>query len=253
MSAQKNVEWLRHHTEQYRSSTNDMCEAIEDFDEVEKLGQGFSSADPLEGIDIGDGITPRPTFVNKKMSVEHKDAIIKLLRNYVDCFTWNYCEMLGLSRELVEHWLPIKIGFRPYKQPVRRFNPIIHDQVKEEVERLLDVGFSRPCRYAEWVSNIIPVDKKNTGKIWVCIDFHNLNKATHKDEYPMPIADKLINNSSGHRVISFLDGNVGYNQIFMSEENMSKTAFRCPDFIGLFEWVIMTFGLKMSAQHIKGL
>jgi hypothetical protein len=59
MSAQKNVEWLRYRTEQYRSITNDMCESIEDFDEVEKLGQGFSSADPLEEIDIGDGITQR--------------------------------------------------------------------------------------------------------------------------------------------------------------------------------------------------
>jgi hypothetical protein len=67
MGAQKNVEWLRHRTEQYRSTMNDMCEAIEDFDEVEKLGQGFSSADPLEEIDIGDGITPRTTFVNKNM------------------------------------------------------------------------------------------------------------------------------------------------------------------------------------------
>jgi hypothetical protein len=81
-----------------------MCEAIEDFDEMEKLGQGFLSADPLEEIDIGDGITPRLTFVNKNMSLEHKDAVIKLLRDYVDCFTWNYHEIPGLSRELVEHW-----------------------------------------------------------------------------------------------------------------------------------------------------
>jgi hypothetical protein len=44
MSMQKNVEWLRHRTKQYRSTMNNMCEAIEDFDEVEKLGQGFSSA-----------------------------------------------------------------------------------------------------------------------------------------------------------------------------------------------------------------
>jgi hypothetical protein len=79
-----------------------MCEAIEDFEEVEKLGQGFSSADPLEEIDIGDGITPRPTFINMNMSLEHKDAIIKLLKELVDCFTWNYREMFGLSRELVE-------------------------------------------------------------------------------------------------------------------------------------------------------
>jgi hypothetical protein len=65
---------------------NDMREVIEDFDEVEKLGQNFSSADPLEEIDIGDGITTRLTFVNKNMSLEYEDAIIKLLKDYVDYF-----------------------------------------------------------------------------------------------------------------------------------------------------------------------
>jgi hypothetical protein len=65
MSVQKNVDWLWHRTKQYRSTTNDMCETIEDFDEVEKLGQGFSSADPLEEVDIGDGIAPRLTFVKR--------------------------------------------------------------------------------------------------------------------------------------------------------------------------------------------
>jgi hypothetical protein len=42
----------------------------------------------------------------------------------------------------------------------------------------------------------------------------------------MPITDMLVNDSPGHKVISFLDGNVGYNQIFMVEEDMHKTAFR---------------------------
>jgi hypothetical protein len=84
--------------------------------------------------------------------------------------------------------------------------------------------------------------EKNTDKIRVCIDFHNLIKATPKDEYPMHITNMLINNASGHRVISFLDGNTGYNQIFMEEEDMFKMAFRCLGFIDLFEWVVMTFG-----------
>jgi hypothetical protein len=60
----------------------------------------------------------------------------------------------------------------------------------------------------------------------------------------MPIADILINNASGNRIISFLDSNARYNQIFMPKEDVSKTAFICSGFIGLFEWVIMTFGLK---------
>jgi hypothetical protein len=76
------------------------------------------------------------------------------------------------------------------------------------------------------------------------IDFRNLNRATPKDEYPMPIADTLINNASGNRIISFLDGNAEYNQIFMAKDDASKTTFICLGFIGLFEWVVMTFGLK---------
>jgi hypothetical protein len=74
-----------------------MCEAIEDFDEIEKLGQSFSSANPLGEIDIGEGITPRLTFVNKNLSLEHKDVVMKLLRDYVDYVTWNYREMSDLS------------------------------------------------------------------------------------------------------------------------------------------------------------
>jgi hypothetical protein len=48
-----------------------MCEAIEDFDDPDKLGQGFTSADPLEKVDIGDRAISRPTFVNKNLSVEY--------------------------------------------------------------------------------------------------------------------------------------------------------------------------------------
>ncbi len=43
-----------------------------------------------------------------------------------------------------------------------------------------------------------------------------------------------------------MDGNVGYNQIFMAEEDIHKTAFRCPGAIDLYEWVVMTFGLKSA-------
>ena len=79
--------------------------------------------------------------------------------------------MPGLSRDLVEHRLPIKAGFRPYKQPARRFNPSMNDRIKEEINRLLEAGFIRSCRYAEWISNIVPIENKDSGKIRVCIDF----------------------------------------------------------------------------------
>ena len=43
-----NVKWLQQRVEHYRANSNDMCEAINDFDDLSKLGQGFTSADPLE-------------------------------------------------------------------------------------------------------------------------------------------------------------------------------------------------------------
>jgi hypothetical protein len=152
--------------------------------------------------------------------------------------------MSRVTRELVEHVLPIKKWFILYKQPPRNFNLELMGKIKEEVEHLLEAKFIWTCRYAEWMSNIVPMEKKNMRKIRICVDLRNLNQTTHKDEYPMIVVDDLINRASRHKVISFLDGNVGYNQIFMTGEYIAKTAFWCPGFVGLFEWVVMTFGLK---------
>jgi hypothetical protein len=69
----------------------------------------------------------------------------------------------------------------------------------------------------------------------------------------MPVADLLIDSTSSNKVISFLDGNAGYNQIFMAKEDVSKTAFRCPGFIGLFESVVITFGLKTTSAYQRAM
>jgi hypothetical protein len=60
------------------------------------------------------------------------------------------------------------------------------EEVKNEIEKMLEVGFIRPCRYAEWISIIVPI-QKNDGQWQVCVDFRNLNRATPKDEYLMPV------------------------------------------------------------------
>ncbi|KAK1693016.1 hypothetical protein QYE76_009713 [Lolium multiflorum] len=208
-----------------------------------KLGYGFTSADELEEIDIGPRDKPRPTFISKKLDPHLRGQMIALLKEYPDCFAWDYTEMPGLDRSIIEHRLPLKKGFRPFQQRARQMKAEILVEVKKEIEKMLNAGFIRPCRYAEWISNVVPVEKKD-GRWRVAIDFRNLNSATPKDEYPMPVAETLINAAAGHKVLSFMDGNAGYNQIFMAPEDIHKTAFRVPGSVGLFEYVVMTFGLK---------
>lgn len=203
----------------------------------------MKAQDPLEEVDLGDGSLKRPTYVSTKIPEEFKVRIVKLLKEYKDCFAWDYNEMPGLDRKVVELKLPIRLDKKHVKQIPRRFEPQILPKIKEEIERLLKCGFIRPARYVDWLANVVPVKKKN-GTIRVCIDFRDLNLATPKDEYPMPVAEILVDSAVGFEYLSVLDGYSGYNQIFIAEEDIPKTAFRCPGALGCYEWIVMPFGLK---------
>jgi hypothetical protein len=67
----------------------------------------------------------------------------------------------------------------------------------------------------------------------------------------MPVANLLIDSASGNKMISFLDGNASYNQIFMAKEDVSKTTFCCLGFVCLFELIVMTFGLKNNGAMFQ--
>ena len=79
MNKEDSIKWLQRRTEEYHSGKNDMREAVEDFGDMDKLGQGFSSAYPLQEIDIGDGSVPRPTFINANLEADQKSKVCALL------------------------------------------------------------------------------------------------------------------------------------------------------------------------------
>ena len=106
-----------------------------------KLGHGFTSADELEEVDIGLGDRPRPTYVSAKLDPKYQRELIDLLKEFKDCFTWEYYEMPGLDRSIVEHRLTIKPRYQLFKQAPRIFNPNVLDDIKKETKRLLEAKF----------------------------------------------------------------------------------------------------------------
>ncbi|CAN6552200.1 unnamed protein product [Malus baccata var. baccata] len=200
--------------------------------------------DPLEIIDLGTEEDPRPIQISGLLGVDDRARVICLLQEFKDYFAWHYTEMPGLDSTLVEHRMPIKEGYKPVKQAPRRMSKEIEEKVKEEIERLLKAGFIRPAKYVEWLANIVPVLKAITKAVRCCVDYRNINSATPKDEYPMPMADLSIDAITKHKVLSFMDGNAGYNQIKMAPEDIHKTAFRCPGHVGAYEYLVMPFGVK---------
>ena len=110
------------------------------------------------------------------------------------------------------------------KQKLRRIRTKWLLKIKEGVTKQLKVGFIKPIHQAEWIANVVLVPKKD-GKVRMCVDFRDLNKACPKDDFPLPHIDVLVDNMAGSALMSFIDGFSGYNQIKKAPKDMTKTSF----------------------------
>ena len=133
----------------------------------------------------------------------------------------------------------------PDVAPVRQKQRLIHPSkvvaVKAEIEKLRTTDFIYPIAYTTWVSNHVPVNKKQ-GTIHVFTDFCDLNGVCPKDNFPTPFINQIIDACTEHEAFSFMDGFSGYNQIQIRKEDRYKTTFTTP--WGTFAYRVMPFGLK---------
>ncbi|GAA0170943.1 hypothetical protein LIER_25094 [Lithospermum erythrorhizon] len=106
-------------------------------------------------------------------------------------------------------------------------DPKLVPSIEAEVNKLIEPGFVREVRYPTWLENIVPVRKKN-GRIRVYVDFRDLNHACLKDDFPLPIPELMIDSTTSHEALTFMDGSSGFNQIRMAHEDEELTTFRIP-------------------------
>ena len=85
-----------------------------------------------------------------------------------------------------------------------------NQQVKEEIQKQLSVGFLSMVKYPQWMANVVPVPKKDD-KVRVCVDYRDLNKASPKDDFLIPHIDMLVDSTTRHSMLSFMDVFSGYN------------------------------------------
>jgi len=149
--------------------------------------------------------------------------------------------MPDLSFDIIQHRLHLNLECSPVKQRLRRIKPEMSLKIKEEVKKQFGAGFLAISRYPEWVSNIVSIPKKD-GKVQMCMDFQDLNRASPKDNFPLLHIDILVDNTTNFALFSFMDGFSGYNRIKMAPEDMEKTTF--VTLWGTFCYKVMSFGLK---------
>ena len=117
-----------------------------------------------EPINLGDQEDVRETKISVHALPQLKDGMIQALIDYKDVFAWSYDHIHGLSTELVDHKLPIDPTFPPVKQKLKKFKTDVSIKIKEKIIKQLEAKAIRVARYPMWLSNVVPVQKKD-GKI----------------------------------------------------------------------------------------
>ena len=132
--------------------------------------------------------------------------------------------MPGIDLSVITHCLNVYPFSKPVLQKKKVFAPERDNAIKEEVQKLTTSKFIREVYYPGWLANVVMIKKAN-GKWRMYIDFTDLNKSCPKDSYPLPRIDQLVDLIAGHKLLSFMDVFLGYNQIRMDEADQDKTSF----------------------------
>ena len=133
--------------------------------------------------------------------------------------------MAGLDHTIVVHHLAVKPGTRSIKQTQRCYQYELIPQIEVEIDKLIEADFIREVQNPKWISKIVIVLNK-FGQIHVCVDFRDLNDVCPKDDFPLPIIEIMVDATTSHDALAFMDGSSGYNQICMAPEDEELTAFR---------------------------
>jgi hypothetical protein len=155
-------------------------------------------------------------------------------------------DLPGLPQERdVEFVIKLKLGIAPISRISYRMPPNELAELKTQLQGFLEKGFIWPSS-SPWGCPTIFVKKKDQ-TLRMCVDYRPLNEVTIKNKYPLPRIDILFDQLTGARVFSNIDLRSGYHQIRIRPEDIPKTAFTTR--YGLFEYLVMSFGLTNAPAH----
>ena len=162
---------------------------------------------------------------------------IPIVKEFPDVFP---DDISGLpSDREIEFVIELVPGTEPISIPPYRMTPAELKELMAQLEEFLSKGFIRHST-SPWGAPVLFVNKKD-GSLRLCIDYRQLNRATIRNQYPLPRIDELFDQLHGSRVYSKIDLRSGYHQLRVRENDVSKTAFRTR--YDHYEFLVMPFGL----------
>ena len=204
----------------------------------------------LEDIPLDKSNPEKFTRIGTSMEMKTKQDLVRFLKKSMDVFTWSHKDMPDIDLSVITHRLNVYPSSKPACQKKRVFAPERDNAIKEKVQKLTMAKFIREVYYPDWLANVVMVKKAN-GKWRMCVDLTDLYKACLKDRYSLPRIEQLVNLTTGHKLLSFMDAFSSYNQIRMNEVDQENTSFITSQ--GLFCYKVMPFNLKNAGATYQRL
>jgi len=122
----------------------------------------------IKDCNIGTTESPKMVKLSKTFLADQKLKYIELFKEFHDVFAWSYEDLKSYDTSVIQHTIPLKDNKKPFKQKMRRVNPVLLPLIEKEVKCMYEAGIIAPIRFSEWISNLLPTRKKS-GEIRLCV------------------------------------------------------------------------------------
>ena len=165
----------------------------------------------------------------------------KILADYKDVFK-------GLGHIGESSTFVIDPNHPPVQHGPRRIPVTLQKEVKEKIPELEKKGIiQKVTDPTDWISSMVIVSMP--GKIRICLDPRDLNKAIQRPKYQMPTLEEILPKLSKAKVFTTLDAKDGFYQIGLDEESSKKTTFWTP--FGRYRYLRMPFGISVAPEEFE--
>ncbi|KAI4884219.1 hypothetical protein NFI96_005617 [Prochilodus magdalenae] len=162
----------------------------------------------------------------------------------------SYALMLNLlmimsDYEIGSHHIQLDKDVPPVIHPPRKVPVALKNRVKEELNRMEDIGvIAKQTEPTDWVNSMVTVDKLN--KLRICIDPQDLNKAIRREHYPLRTVEEIVAEMPNAKVFSVLDANHGFWQVQLDDESSKLCTFNTP--FGRYSFRRLPFGISSAPE-----
>lgn len=122
-------------------------EKLFDQNDMFKSSKIQANEEEVESCNLGTSSLPKMIKSSKFLSVDMKFKYIEMMKRFVGVFTCIYVELKLYDLSIIQHTIPIKENEKPFKQKLKRINPLLMPLIEKKIKKLFVAKIIIPIKF----------------------------------------------------------------------------------------------------------